>query len=95
MSRIVVTGGAGRLGRSLVAGLTAAGHEIVSMLKDVLAAYDLDEETAIHTIRGFRALVHGFASLEIAGAFGMPLDVEASFDHLVAQFVRGLAPAAR
>ena len=31
MSRIIVTGGAGRLGRSLVAGLTAAGHELVSL----------------------------------------------------------------
>ncbi|GAA1924956.1 NAD(P)-dependent oxidoreductase [Microbacterium aoyamense] len=30
MSRIVVTGGAGRLGRSLVAGLAARGHEVVS-----------------------------------------------------------------
>ncbi|MDQ0614092.1 UDP-glucose 4-epimerase [Microbacterium sp. W4I4] len=30
MSRIVVTGGAGRLGRSLVAGLAERGHEVVS-----------------------------------------------------------------
>ena len=30
MSRIVVTGGSGRLGRSLVAGLAERGHEIVS-----------------------------------------------------------------
>ncbi|MFE1665335.1 NAD-dependent epimerase/dehydratase family protein [Microbacterium sp. P02] len=31
MSRIAVTGGSGRLGRSLVAGLSAAGHELVSL----------------------------------------------------------------
>ena len=31
MSRIVVTGGAGRLGRSLVAGLAQRGHEVVSL----------------------------------------------------------------
>lgn len=30
MSRVVVTGGAGRLGRSVVAGLSVAGHEVVS-----------------------------------------------------------------
>lgn len=31
MSRIVVTGGAGRLGRSLVAGLAERGHEVLSL----------------------------------------------------------------
>ena len=31
MTRIAVTGGAGRLGRTLVAGLAAAGHELVSL----------------------------------------------------------------
>ncbi|MGO2471344.1 MAG: NAD-dependent epimerase/dehydratase family protein, partial [Microbacterium gubbeenense] len=30
MSRVVVTGGAGRLGRSVVAVLAAAGHEVTS-----------------------------------------------------------------
>ncbi|RLK52460.1 NAD-dependent epimerase/dehydratase family protein [Microbacterium telephonicum] len=31
MSRILVTGGAGRLGRTLVAGLAGAGHELISV----------------------------------------------------------------
>ena len=31
MSRIVVTGGAGRLGRSVVAGLREAGHTVISV----------------------------------------------------------------
>ena len=41
VSRIVVTGGAGRLGRSLVAGLVDAGHELVSLDRDVSDAPEL------------------------------------------------------
>lgn len=38
MSRIFVTGGAGRLGRSVVAGLAQAGHEVVSVDRDAVPA---------------------------------------------------------
>lgn len=36
MSRIFVTGGAGRLGRSVVAGLAHAGHDVVSVDRDAV-----------------------------------------------------------
>jgi len=42
MSRIVVTGGAGRLGRSLVAGLIGHGHEVLSFDRSVSDAPELD-----------------------------------------------------
>lgn len=71
--------------------LAAAGQEVVSLVADVFAACGLDPETTVHTIRGFRALVHGFVSLEAAGGFGMPVDVEASFRHVVGSFIAGLA----
>lgn len=38
MSRIFVTGGSGRLGRSVVAGLALAGHEVVSVDRDAVPA---------------------------------------------------------
>ena len=41
MSRIVVTGGAGRLGRSLVAGLAERGHDVLSLDRAVSAAPQL------------------------------------------------------
>jgi len=47
MSRIVVTGGAGRLGRSLVAGLTQAGHELVSLDRTVSDAPELADVTQV------------------------------------------------
>lgn len=41
MSRIVVTGGAGRLGRSLVAGLIGHGHEVLSFDRAVSDSVEL------------------------------------------------------
>ncbi|QDG89585.1 NAD(P)-dependent oxidoreductase [Pseudarthrobacter sp. NIBRBAC000502770] len=41
MSRIFVTGGSGRLGRSVVAGLAQAGHEVVSVDRDAVPAGQL------------------------------------------------------
>ena len=41
MTRIVVTGGAGRLGRSLVAGLAVAGHDLVSLDRTLSDAREL------------------------------------------------------
>ncbi|MFT4307166.1 MAG: NAD(P)-dependent oxidoreductase [Microbacterium sp.] len=85
MSRIVVTGGAGRLGRSLVAGLRARGHELISFdrtttpdeaLSDVeQVSIDLaDAEATTAALAGARAdaLVHLAA---IAVPFSAPEDV--------------------
>jgi AcrR family transcriptional regulator len=38
------------------------------------------EEQAIHLIRGLRAMLHGFADLERQGGFGMPIDLDESFN---------------
>jgi UDP-glucose 4-epimerase len=50
MSRIFVTGGSGRLGRSVVAGLAAAGHHVISVDRDAVPAAQLpdgvEQETA-------------------------------------------------
>lgn len=43
---------------------------------------------AVHALRGLRAVAHGFATLEAAGGFRMPIDVDASFDLLVERLVR-------
>lgn len=43
MSRIVVTGGAGRLGRSLVSGLIGHGHELLSLDRSVSDAPELGD----------------------------------------------------
>jgi hypothetical protein len=39
--------------------------------------------------------VHGFIALELGGGFGLPVDVDESFDHLVATLVAGLRSGRR
>ena len=52
----------------------------------MLAGYGLTGDDDIHAIRGLRALMHGFVSLEAAGGFAMPLDLDESYRRLVAGF---------
>ncbi|MBA2394913.1 MAG: WHG domain-containing protein [Ktedonobacteraceae bacterium] len=64
--------------------------QIVDVIRAVLAPYKLSEEDAIHAIRGLRSIVHGFISLEMAGGFAMPIDLDASFQWLITMFIVGL-----
>jgi AcrR family transcriptional regulator len=56
----------------------------------VIGSFGLTGDDALHAVRGFRSLVHGFATLEISGGFGLPLDCDESFDRLVDYFITGL-----
>ena len=70
--------------------LQDAARQLVDVGRAVLAPYRLSEEDTIHAIRSLRSIVHGFSSLELAGGFGMPVDLDASFHWLIALFVAGL-----
>jgi AcrR family transcriptional regulator len=69
----------------------AAAGETVEVVFAVLRAWDLDGDEAVHAARAFRSAVHGFVTLEAAGGFGIPVDLDASFDRLVATLAEGLA----
>lgn len=56
----------------------------------VMASFGLEGEEAVHALRGLRSLVHGFATLEVSGGFGLPLDLDESFTRLVNLFIAGL-----
>lgn len=56
----------------------------------VVSTLGLQGEDAIHALRAFRSLVHGFATLEVAGGFGLPQDCDESFRRLVETLVIGL-----
>jgi AcrR family transcriptional regulator len=70
--------------------LEAASHTILSLIIDVLKPYGLGEEGTIHAVRGLRSILHGFASLEAKGGFGMPLDSDISLSRLIRTFIAGI-----
>ncbi len=68
-----------------------ASDDVVAVVLAVLAAFDLDDGAAIDAARALRSAIHGFVSLEAAGGFGLPRDVDRSFAFLVDALVAGLA----
>lgn len=70
--------------------LSEASGELVGIVVQVMSSYGLKGEDALHAVRALRSVVHGFASLEVLGGFGLPLDLDESFSRLVRMLVRGL-----
>ncbi len=70
--------------------LQQAETRSVQVALTVMASLGLQATDAIHAVRGLRSAVHGFATLEIAGGFGIPLDCDESFRRLIAALIRGL-----
>ena len=67
---------------------------IVGVVLAVLEPYGLDEDAAIHAVRGLRSIAHGFATLELAGGFGIPLARDESYLRLLRAYVAGLRAGA-
>ncbi|MCE7982404.1 MAG: TetR/AcrR family transcriptional regulator [Caldilinea sp. CFX5] len=70
--------------------LEEASRAIVEVVLAILAPYGLAEQAAIHAVRGLRSIVHGFATVEAAGGFGIPLDRDESFLWLLRTYLAGL-----
>jgi hypothetical protein len=57
----------------------------------VLRGYGIvDDDAVIDAARTVRASLHGFVALEAAGGFGLPRDVDRSYDRLVEALDVGL-----
>jgi AcrR family transcriptional regulator len=62
----------------------------------VLAGWGIEGDEAIHLVRVIRSALHGFVSLELGGGFGIPLQVDRSFDLLIDSLIAAInavAPA--
>lgn len=73
--------------------LIAPAEETMSVLRAVLAPYHLSDENFIHATRALRSLAHGFVSLELAGGFGIPIDLDTSYHVIVRMFLVSLRDA--
>jgi AcrR family transcriptional regulator len=69
----------------------AAGAAVVEPILAVLRGYTLEGEPAIHAVRAIRSALHGFVSLEREGGFGLPIDIDDSYNNLVTMLAAGLA----
>ncbi len=68
----------------------AASEKVLRVVVAVVGGYGLSEEQTIHAVRAIRAALHGFVSLESAGGFGLPHDIDVSFSSLLTILVDGL-----
>lgn len=80
-------------GRPIHAALQTAQERAVIAVLRVVESLGLSGEAALHAVRGLRSLVHGFTSLELAGGFGLPLDLDESYRQMIEAFGRGIQSA--
>jgi AcrR family transcriptional regulator len=67
-----------------------ASQITIGLIRQVLDAYQLEDEMKLHAIRSFRSLLHGFASLEQQGAFRLPLDLDMTLQVLIDTYLAGV-----
>lgn len=63
---------------------------VVELVMQVLQSYQLEEEMAIHIVRGLRSILHGFASLKSTASFQLPVDLDKSIPLAIDIFIEGI-----
>jgi AcrR family transcriptional regulator len=68
----------------------AAGKKLVGVMYATLRGYGLEGSAAVHATRRLRVIVHGFASIEAGGGFGLPEDLDGTYDQLIQMYLASL-----
>jgi len=71
--------------------VSASSHAVRVMLRAV-EPWQLTETDGIDFVRGLRALLHGFVTLEEAGAFALPISLDGSFERAVDRLIGAYTP---
>lgn len=79
-----------RVGDDDPADVQAVGRDLLEVVLAVLRGYGLEGDDALHATRALRAATRGFIDLELQGGFGLPLEVEESYERLLALLDKGL-----
>jgi hypothetical protein len=67
-----------------------AGGRLLDVIFAVLRGYGLEGAELVHAARCVRSAAHGFAVLQAAGGFGLPEDLDSSYDLLIRMITAGL-----
>ncbi|NJO06265.1 MAG: TetR/AcrR family transcriptional regulator [Chloroflexaceae bacterium] len=70
--------------------LQQAGRATVDVVLATLQAYNLPGDAALHAVRYVRSVLHGFVLLEVGGGFGLPLELDTSFERMITALDYGL-----
>lgn len=70
--------------------LVTLSQELLQMLLLVLASLGLQDDDALHAVRGFRSLLHGFTALEAAEGFKLALNMDESYHRMVTTYLDGV-----
>ena len=73
--------------------MRAAAKGAVDVVLAILRGYGLEGDDAIHAARAVRSALHGFVALETGGGFGIPVDLDESYERMVRALARGLRDA--
>jgi AcrR family transcriptional regulator len=75
--------------------LAQTAADTVAVVTAVLRGFGLPDERTVDAVRATRAAIHGFVQLEAHGGFGLPDDVDRSFDVMLDVLIAGVAALAR
>ncbi|WP_281689434.1 TetR/AcrR family transcriptional regulator [Pseudonocardia thermophila] len=75
--------------------LARPGDELFDVVLATLRGYGLTGSAAVHAARCLRAVAHGFSSLEAGGGFGLPEDLDQTWNQLIAAVLTTLRPVLR